>query len=386
MRRLAYLSTDPGVPWGGRERGSVQLADMAQALGEQGAEVLLIVAGVRHGAAPPPPSVRVELLPGPGRGPSEAERGAAEPVRTAWLARRLERFGAEALYERIAPHSASGAAAAAAVGIPHLVELNAPLPEEAARYRKLDQSRAAIQLEGAVLRNAELVLVPSGPLAGYARARGARRVKVCPNAVALERFGSRATHDGREPVAVFARGHCLWHGADTVAEAWRLLGPDGLRLLVVGDGPCREPLDAVGAEFSGWLPYQDVPRVLASAQIALAPYAADAPPYFSPSMLCDYLAAGLAVVAAKLPGVAEVVDERSAVLVPPGDSGALAEAVAELAADPVRRARLGSAGRDLVSSRHTWVRRARQVLWAAHGLAEYQVACAPPAELEALPQ
>jgi glycosyltransferase involved in cell wall biosynthesis len=153
---------------------------------------------------------------------------------------------------------------------------------------------------------------------------------------------------------------------------------------VVGDGPGRETLDVVGADFSGWVPYEDVPELLAGAHIGLAPYAADAPPYFSPPTLCEYLAAGLAVVAAKLPGVAEVVDERSAVLVPPGDSGAFAQAVAELAADPARRARLGAAGRGLVSSRHTWARRAREVLWAAHGLAELQVACAPPAELGAV--
>jgi glycosyltransferase involved in cell wall biosynthesis len=375
VTRLAYLSTDPGVPWGGTKGASVHLAEMVRALAAQGAEVLLIAADVAHGAPPSPPGVRLELLPGPGKDAGVVERLAAEPVRTGYLVRRLERFGAEALYERIALHSAAGSAAASAVGIPHLVELNAPLPEEAARYRRLEEGPAALQLEGTVLRNAELVLPVSGPLAAYARARGARRLKLCPNAVSLDRFGTCAAHHGDAPLAVFAGGLRSWHGVETLAEAWRLLGPTAPPLLVVGDGPGRATLDEVCARVTGWVPHEEVPGLLARAQIGMAPYAADAPPYFSPLKLFDYLAAGLAVVAAELPGVTEIVDSSSAVLVPPDDSRALAAAVAELAADPARRARLGAEGRRLVVSRHTWARRARDVLQAAGGLVEFQAAC-----------
>jgi glycosyltransferase involved in cell wall biosynthesis len=383
VRRLAYLCTDPGVRWGGENRASVQLAEMAQALAEHRAEVLVIADGVEHGAAAPPPGVRLELLPGPGRDASEAELTVADARRTAWIGRRLERFGAEALYERIALPSASGSAAAAAAGIPHLVELNAPLPEEATRYGEGDQSRAAARLEATILRNAELVLAVTGRLAAYARRRGARRVKLFPNAVSLERFGARATLRGGQPVAVLAGDFRRGCGPGTLAAAWRLLGHDKPRLLVLGDGVDRELLDA-GAEAVGGVPYRDVPELLAGAQIGLAVYDGGTPPYASPPMLLEYLAAGLAVVAAKLPAVVEVVDERSAVLVPPGHPAALAEAVAELARDPARRSRLGSAGRDLVRSRHTRARRARDVVGAACGLAEFQVACRPLAERQRL--
>jgi glycosyltransferase involved in cell wall biosynthesis len=104
-----------------------------------------------------------------------------------------------------------------------------------------------------------------------------------------------------------------------------------------------------------------VPAVLAGADIGIAPYAADAPPYFSPLKLFEYLAAGLAVVAAAIPGVTELVDERTAVLVPPGDPEALADAVASLAADPLGRERLGRSGR-MLAERHTWAHRARGIL------------------------
>ena len=59
-----------------------------------------------------------------------------------------------------------------------------------------------------------------------------------------------------------------------------------------------------------------------------------------------------------------IVPDAEALLVPRGDAGALAEAVAALA-DAERRARLGAAGRALVAAEHTWDRRARRILAAA---------------------
>ncbi|MGI9081454.1 MAG: glycosyltransferase family protein [Thermoleophilaceae bacterium] len=105
-----------------------------------------------------------------------------------------------------------------------------------------------------------------------------------------------------------------------------------------------------------------MPDRLASAHIGLAPYAPDSPSSFSPLKLFEYLAAGLAVVAADLPGVSDIVDSETAMLIPPGDGVALAEAVQALAADPARRAALGRAGRARVVAEHTWERRARDIL------------------------
>jgi glycosyltransferase involved in cell wall biosynthesis len=359
--RIAYLSTDPGIAYGGAKGASVHVAELTGALAREGAEVLLLVARIEPGAPDPPQGVTVEPLPGPGKGASAAERVSAEPDRQAWLEDRLERFAPGALYERLALHSAAGAAAAFRLEIPHLVELNAPLLAEATRYRGLAMPDVADLLERSVLRGADLVLAVSGPLARYARARGAQRVAVCPNGVDVERFAPVAARSLHPPAAVFTGTLRPWHGVETLAEAWRMLGPAAPALTVVGDGPGRPLLEAVGARVTGALPHGRVPAALAAADIGIAPYAADAPPYFSPLKLFEYLAAGLAVVAAAIPGVTEVVDERSAVLVPPGDPEALAQAVASLAADPPGRERLGRAGR-LLAERHTWAHRARAII------------------------
>jgi glycosyltransferase involved in cell wall biosynthesis len=361
--RIAYLSTDPGVPYGGRKGASVHVAELVDALAEEGAQVLALVSDVAQDAAPPAPGATVEVLPLPGKGASAAKRLAAEPQRTDWIEQRLARFGAEVLYERLALHSAAGSRVALRLGIPHLVELNAPLVDEARRYRALEELEAAARLEGATLAGARLVLAVSRPLAEYALRRGAPRVEVCPNAVAIERYPSRPRRRSPDPVAVFTGRVRPWHGIETVAAAWRLLGDAAPALVVAGEpGEARTMLEEVGAALLGAIPHCQIPAVLAEADIGLAPYARDAPDYFSPLKVFEYMAAGLAVVAGELPATRELASEEHALLVPRGDPQALAAAVAGLSVDAPRRERLGQAARALVAAEHTWRHRARRVI------------------------
>jgi glycosyltransferase involved in cell wall biosynthesis len=68
-----------------------------------------------------------------------------------------------------------------------------------------------------------------------------------------------------------------------------------------------------------------------------------------PVVLMEAMATGLPVVASRLSGIPELVtDGVDGLLVAPGDAGALADALARLAADPAMRARLGAAGRERV--------------------------------------
>jgi glycosyltransferase involved in cell wall biosynthesis len=368
--RLAYLCSDPGIPYGADKGAAVHVRELVGALTDAGAEVLLIVSGVSRDAPPLPAGVRLDVLPEPGKRAPVAQRLKQEPTRTAWLAGRLRRFRPLALYERLALHSAAGSHAARMLGIPHIVELNSPLPQEAARYRRLDAPREAAALERAVLQHAALVLPVSTELVEYASSRGARRVEVMPNAVTLDRFvHPRPRRDG-PPIAVFAGALRPWHGIETIAAAWRALGASAPRLVVLGDGPGREVLEVVGADLVGTVPHERVPPLLARCDIGLAPYARDAPRYFSPLKVFEYLAAGLAVVTADLPGVTDVVGPETAVVIPQGDPAALARAVKEVAGDPERRERLGRAGRALVAAQHTWALRAERLLSAVEEAAE----------------
>ena len=373
--RIAYVSTDTGIAFGGAKGASVHLAEITQALAGEGADVLLLVSGVAPDAAPPPAGVTVETLPGLRKGASVDALIAMDTVLAAWLEERLRRFGAEALYERIALFSSAGSAAARALGIPHLVELNAPLPEEAARFRSLERREDAERVEHETLAGADLVLPVSSPLAEYASARGARRVEVMPNAVDLDRFADLPRRSDDAVVAVFSGALRPWHGMETIAEAWRLLSDAAPRLLVVGDGPGRQLMEEIGAEVTGAVPHDDVPGLLATCHIGLAPYSAEAPSYFSPLKLFEYLAAGLAVVAADIPGIRDIVGEDGAALIPPGDATLLAHAVAALAESERERARLSRNARALAEE-HTWDRRAQRILASVAELSDREAATA----------
>jgi glycosyltransferase involved in cell wall biosynthesis len=77
----------------------------------------------------------------------------------------------------------------------------------------------------------------------------------------------------------------------------------------------------------------------------------------------EAMAAGRPLVASHVGGLAEtVVDAETGMLVPPGDAGALADALARLAADPALRARLGAAGRARVLAHFTSAKMAEGTL------------------------
>jgi len=86
-------------------------------------------------------------------------------------------------------------------------------------------------------------------------------------------------------------------------------------------------------------------------------------------VVLEALAAGLPVVASDIPVFAEYLDDgHSALLVPPGDAGALAGALERLALDPALRDRLVTGGQPLLD-RFTWAaaaRTTREVYAAAH--------------------
>jgi glycosyltransferase involved in cell wall biosynthesis len=384
--RIACMTCDPSAPYGARLGASVRVAELVDALAREEARVLALVSSVARGAARPAAGVTVEPLPASGKGEGAELRPVPELEQSAWIERRLRRFGADALYERFAPWSAAGSRAAGRLGIPHLVELDAPLKAGSRRCQELVELDGAARLEREVLARAKRVFAVSPPLAAHALQRGAGEVEVCPGAAAIERHPRRSPRRRSRPVAVIAGRVRPWHGIETVAAAWRLLGDAAPTLVVVGDaGEASRLLEQVGAVLLGPIPHCQLPAVLAEADIGLVPYARDVSDQVSPLKLFEYMAAGLAVVAADLPATRGLASDDQILLVPRGDPEALAAAVAGLAVDEPRRDRMGAAARALVAGAHTWRHRARRVIQHVIGPAQEPVPPLPP-ELPATPE
>lgn len=126
--------------------------------------------------------------------------------------------------------------------------------------------------------------------------------------------------------------------------------PDRERLRVVcfGQGPLREQLEAAARErklgdvvrFAGFR--SDLSRWLGALDLLVHPALAEG---LGVSLL-QASAAGVPIVACRAGGMPEAVaDGVSGMIVPPGDVGALAQALRQLIDDPALRQRLGAQGR-----------------------------------------
>jgi colanic acid/amylovoran biosynthesis glycosyltransferase len=129
---------------------------------------------------------------------------------------------------------------------------------------------------------------------------------------------------------------------------------------LVGDGPDRSELEGLaqrlGLEhqvvFRGSLARKDVAREIASADVLAVPsiLTPEGRREGIPVVCMEAMAGGTPVVASALSGIPEIIqDGVNGILVPPGDSAALAAALVRLHEDPELKERLARAGRATAS-------------------------------------
>ena len=131
----------------------------------------------------------------------------------------------------------------------------------------------------------------------------------------------------------------------------------------------RERIDAAGladgVTLDGRLTRSEIIDALATADLLVAPsvVAANGKREGIPVVLMEAMSCGLPVVASRLSGIPELVEDGvNGFLVPPGDPEALADAIERLHADPGLRARLGAAARRRIEADFDLATNARIVL------------------------
>lgn len=290
------------------------------------------------------------------------------------------------IYERYALFNVSGLWVARLFRIPFLLEVNAPLSMEHREHGDLVLHRLAERIEDRLCTQATRTVVVSAAMARIFEDRGvpAERLLVMPNGVDRSRFhpgvdGTEVRRDaGLENTFVvgFVGWIRPWHGVDRLVQAVARLAPElpELRLLLVGDGPAlpdlHEQVRRLGMDdrvhFTGPVESKAIPEHIAAMDVAVQPDVTD---YASPIKLFEYLALARPVIAPAKPNITEVVEDgSSALLVEPGSTDGLIDAIRRLYADRSLCARLAKRGGALIEERgYDWRANAARVIEVAEG-------------------
>ena len=241
---------------------------------------------------------------------------------------------------------------------PYVLKLTADPAFERARRRGLfrgsladfQHERSARTLpfraaRDAIVRRAAHVVCPSSYLAELTVGWGVpgSRVTVLPNpAPDVSSLASRDELRGRHgfdgPTLVFAGRLTAQKSLELAVDA---CGSAGVRLVVVGDGPERARLEALGgADYVGPRPRNEVLELFLAADASILSSSWENFPHG----VVESLAVGTPVIATAVGGVAEVVtDGENGLLVAPGDAAALTAAIRRYLDEPGLAERLRAA-------------------------------------------
>ncbi|HEY8791750.1 MAG TPA: glycosyltransferase [Gaiellaceae bacterium] len=148
-------------------------------------------------------------------------------------------------------------------------------------------------------------------------------------------------------VALFVGKLIPLQGVETILEAARAAPEIDFRL--VGSGQLEDLLAArpANVEHVAWIEYEQLPQEIQHAGCALGIFGTTSKAQrVIPNKAFQAIACGAPLVTADTPAARELlVNEESALLVPPGDAAALAGAVRRLASDSELAGRLAGGGR-----------------------------------------
>jgi glycosyltransferase involved in cell wall biosynthesis len=275
-------------------------------------------------------------------------------------------FRPDIIYTRDEYFTFAGLRLSRRLGIPLVLEVNGLLELDArTMYRSFGEPVGA-WLEHVKFARSDAIVVETAGLAERLEEQGAPRSRlfVVPNAVPDARVADEPRSPREGAVVIGWIGHLMaWH-ADSLmilAEvARRVVDEADVRFLIVGDGPTlddvRERVHALDLdahfEFTGSVPYADVPSALEAVDVAVIPDVFD---YAFPVKLVEYGAAGIPVVmqqSASLdallePGVEYLPFDRN-------DPDGLRTALLRIVRDDDLRVSLAAALHRAVRERFTW--------------------------------
>ncbi|WP_430646214.1 glycosyltransferase [Agromyces sp. GXS1127] len=248
-----------------------------------------------------------------------------------------------------------GVIAAERIGAPSVAVYQTDVPAYAERYRLPGAAPMLADHVGRLHRRATLTLAPSSAAIAQLEGYGVERMRRWARGVDTDRFRpdrrsgewrGRFAADGKVLVGYVGR----LAPEKQVEDLRAIAALDGVRLVVIGDGPSRASLEAMlpDAAFTGFLGGDALAVAMASLDVFVHPGERET---FCQTVQ-EALASGVPVVATGRGGPLDLVtSSRDGWLYRPGDLDELAARVRDLAGDDAKRRAFGRAARDGVAGR-----------------------------------
>jgi len=287
------------------------------------------------------------------------------------------------IYERYSLFGTAGIKAAKDLNLPVVMEVNSPLIEEQLKYRELFHLQEVQGIEQQVFDEATIISAVSDEIKQYICSKQSTVINnthVIPNAVNTETFHPAvlpsfipAQQDTK--VIGFVGSLKPWHGIEVLLDAFQdlLSKQTNCHLLIVGDGPlndwikgyiCGSKMES-SVTITGWTVHQDLPGLIKSMDIAVAPYPELEHFYFSPLKLYEYMAIGTPVVASRIGQIQKIIQHNeNGMLVEPGNVEELSSSLQKILNDTNKLNRLGLAANQSTINL-TWTNNAKQVVQLA---------------------
>jgi glycosyltransferase involved in cell wall biosynthesis len=346
--RIAYVCADRGIPLFGSKGASVHVRSITTALSARGHDVHILCA--RLGSENRPPDV------------ASIRHCENDPDIEQALRELAESGSLDVVLERYALGSGAARRTSTQLGVPLVLEVNAPLVLEAARWRGLTDVTTHLANERTAFHTADAVIVVSRALAKYVNAATpetpAHRIS---NGAATDHITAAAEHKPQTTDQAgttfvgFTGSMKRWHGVHELLDTFAVIHknhPETV-LVLAGTGPeegqlrervITDPNLRDCVQFLGAVPHDNIPALLATFDIGVAPYLASEDFYFSPLKVVEYLAAGLPVVHPDLGDLTEMVADAGIAYEPSSPIG-LAAALDLMLRDATLRRRCAAAAR-----------------------------------------
>lgn len=318
--KVAYLAPAPGIPVQGPSGASAHIRDVCSTLRERDIDLRVysvLLSDHRGAYGPLVPASATGLSPWP----SWLSRYRA--IREVFSARRVATrlmhdidagWRPDLIWERHALFSDAGLRVHRKTGIPWVLEVNSPPTLERYRYESLPLAFWSRRWERTVLRAAPTVFAVSSWLTNWLQNDiGCSNVAHIPNGTfALNGVPERGRRllgvDNSRPILGFV-------GSDKPWQNWRSLISisKALNMKLVLIGPFQ---NIEGAVCQPIYDPQDLVDVVSAFTVAAAPYAHDAPPWFSPLKIALYRGQSAPVAASDIGDCRLVMGEGGGTLAP----------------------------------------------------------------------